>query len=95
MLLGDAVRVPMNESEAVGSAGVAVVGEGLARRVVRAHPRGQGCIPLCQLERTPHDESRRTGLQYRHKRNRHHEETKRHDHSLLLPRFARSADSRS
>ena len=49
MLLGDTVRVPMNEPEAVSAAGVAVVGEGLAGGVVRTHPRRQARVPLFQV----------------------------------------------
>ena len=65
MYLGDSVRVPMNESEAVGSGGVAVVGQSLAGRVVPAHPGREGRIPLFQLRSFPHGESRRVELKYR------------------------------
>ena len=65
MYLGDSVRVPMNESEAVGSGGVAVVGQSLAGRVVPAHPGREGRIPPFQLRSFPHGESRRVELKYR------------------------------
>ena len=47
--LRDAVRIAMNEPEAVGTAGMSVVGEGLPGRVIRTHPGGEGPIAPCQL----------------------------------------------
>jgi len=87
MDLGDAVRVAMNESEAVGSGRVAIIGERLAGRVVWAHPPGQGRIPRRELRSTPYDESRRVDLQYRRKRSYDQNETKCHDYRGLLCPF--------
>ena len=82
VLLRDAVRVSANESETMGTAGVAVLGERLARRVVRAYPRAEGRAPPCQIRCAPVDKAGWLGLQGRKKRHRDQDrgETEGHEY---------------